>query len=158
MIRAVSFALIFGCPPSVGVKADTRMVYDISEALIDGKTDESTCTFPDVIETLQASDVNLELVTSSTLRPLKMFYVHNVVRILRGYIFVQEYLEGFGKFEGTELCDDRGRRIGDVLPALDLAQKIKAEMEDPTSTNISDVELLVNLTKDETIQKFHEIR
>ena len=31
-------------------------------------------------------------------------------------------------------------------------------MEDKTSTNISDVELLVNLTKDETIQKFRDIR
>jgi len=35
---------------------------------------------------------------------------------------------------------------------------VKEEMEDPTSTNISDVELLVNLTKDETIQKFRKIR
>ena len=82
-----------------------------------------------------------------------MFYVHNIVRILRGYIFVQEYLEGFGKFEGTELCtsDEYGYRIGEVLPALELAKKVKEEMEDPTCTNISDVELLVNLTKDETI-------
>ena len=80
------------------------MLFDISKALIEGLTAESTCTFPDVLETLQGTDTNLELVTSSTLRPLKVFYVHNVVRILRGYIFVQEYLEGVGKFEGTELC------------------------------------------------------
>ena len=155
----MNFAIVFGCPPSVGVRADTKMLFDISDALIDGLSAEMTCTFPDVIETLQGTDANLELVTSSTLRPLKMFYVHNVVRILRGYIFVQEYLEGVGKFEGTELCDETwGDRIGDVLPALDLARKVKEEMEDPTSTNMSNVELLVNLTKDETIQKFHEIR
>ena len=124
------------------------MLFDISKALIEGLTAESTCTFPDVLETLQGTDTNLELVTSSTLRPLKMFYDYNIVRILRGYIFVQEYLEGVGKFEGTELCDENGWRIGDVLPALDLAKKVKEEMEDPTSTNISDVELLVNLTKE----------
>ena len=80
------------------------MLFDISKALIEGNTAEGTCTFPDVLETLQGTDTNLELVTSSTLRPLKMFYQHNIVRILRGYIFVQEYLEGFGKYEGTELC------------------------------------------------------
>jgi len=102
----VNFAIVFGCPPSVGVRADTKMLFDISDALIDGLSAEMTCTFPDVIETLQGTDTNLELVTSSTLRPLKIFYVHNVVRILRGYIFVQEHLEGIGKFEGTELCDD----------------------------------------------------
>ena len=77
-----------------------------------------------------------------------MFYDHNIVRILRGYIFVQEHLEGLGPFEGTELCQSHdGARIGKVLPALDLAEKVKKEMEDPESTNISDVELLVNLTK-----------
>ena len=59
---------------------------------------------------------------------------------------------------GTELCDKAGSRIGKHLPALDLAKKVKEEMEDPTSTNISDVELFVNLTKDETIQKFRDIR
>ena len=82
------------------------MLFDISKSLIEGLTAESTCTFPNVLETLQGTDTNLELVTSSTLRPLKMFYDYNIVRILRGYIFVQEHLEGIGKFEGTELCDD----------------------------------------------------
>ena len=151
MISAVSFALIFGCPPSFGVKKDTQMIFDISKALVEGVKPDMTCTFPDVLETLQGSDTNLELVTSTTLKPLKMFYEHNIVRILRGYIFVQEHLEGVGSFEGTELCyalgGIEGKRIGKVLPALELAEKVKKEMKDPESMNIRDVELLVNLTK-----------
>ena len=79
-------------------------MYDVSDALQDGVTNEMTCTFPDVLENLEGSDNNFEMVTSSTLKPLKMFYEHNVARILRGYVFVQESLEGVGDWEGAELC------------------------------------------------------
>ena len=90
----MSFALVFGCSPSTGVDAATRFMYDISQALLDGCTAEMTCTFPDVLESLQGSDNAFEMVTSSTLKPLRIFYGHNFVRILRGYVFVQEGLEG----------------------------------------------------------------
>ena len=100
----MSYALVFGCSPSTGVTAATRFMYDISQALIDGLTVDMTCTFPDVLESLQGQDNNFEMLTSSTLKPLRMFYGHNVVRILRGYVFVQEGLEGFGDWEGPELC------------------------------------------------------
>ena len=116
----MSFALVFGCSPSTGVDAQTRYMYDISAALLDGCTPEMTCTFPDVLETLQGRDNNFEMVTSSTLKPLRMFYGHNIVRIYRGYVFVQEGLEGFGEWEGTELCETRGIRIGWPLSAKDL--------------------------------------
>ena len=74
MIKAVSFALVFGCSPSTGVRADTQMLFDISKALIEGLTDEMTCTFPDVLDSLMGQDNNFELVTSSTLKPLTLFY------------------------------------------------------------------------------------
>ena len=111
-IKAVNFALVFGCPPSIGVKSDTKMLFDISFALIEGvAAHDMACTFPNVLETLQGTDTNLELVTSTTLMPLKIFYEHNVVRILRGYIFVQERFKGW-EFSGAEKVDPCKFRIG----------------------------------------------
>ena len=124
------------------------MLFDISDALIKGLTTDMTCTFPGVIETLRGTDTNLELVTSSTLKPLKLSYQHNTVRILRGYIFVQEYLEGFDRWQGAEGVDEFGRPIGERQPAVEVAKKVKEEMMDQSSLNIPDVELHVNLTKD----------
>ena len=156
----MSFALVFGCSPSTGVTASTRFMYDISKALLDGCTAEMTCTFPDVLDKIQGQDNNFEMVTSSTLRPLRMFYGHNVVRILRGYVFVQESLEGFGEWEGTELMKEeyRGMRIGEPLSAKDLGAKVRENLLDPSSTNIPEVELLINKTKAEIIQIFCDIR
>ena len=99
------------------------------------------------------------MVNSSTLKPLRMFYGHNVVRVLRGYVFVQEGLEGFGEWEGTELCSTwGGHRIGEPLSAKDLGAKVRDNLMDPSSTNIPQVELLINKTKAEIIQIFHDIR
>jgi len=162
IIGSVSFALVFGCSPSTGVIASTRFMYDISEALFFGCMIDMTCTFPDVLESLKGTDNNFETVTSSTLRPCRMFYEHNVVSILRGYVFVQESLEGLGDWEGTELCDTNkyrvGRRIGEPLSAQSLGEKVRADLMHPESTNIPEVKLLVNKTKAEIIQIFLEIQ
>ena len=98
------------------------------------------------------------MVTSSTLKPLRMFYGHNVVRVLRGYVFVQEGLEGVGEWEGTELCDEDGYRIGEPLSAKDLGAKVRDNLMGPSSTNIPEVELHINKTKAEIVQIFRDIR
>ena len=154
----MSFALVFGCSPSTGVDAATRFMYDISKALLDGCNAEMTCTFPDVLESLQGSDNAFEMVTSSTLRPLRMFYGHNVVRILRGYVFVQEGLEGFGDWEGSEECNQYGLRIEKPLAAKELGKKVRDNLMDLSSTNIPVVEVLINKPKAEIIQIFRDIR
>ena len=133
-------------------------MYDVSEALRDGVTNEMTCIFPDVLENLQGSDNNFEMVTSSTLKPLKMFYVHNVARVLRGYVFVQESLEGVGDWEGTELCYQNGSRIGEPIKARALGEKVRENLMDSGTTNIPEVELLVNKTKAEIVQIFRAIK
>ena len=92
------------------------------------------------------------------MKPLRMFYGHNVVRVLRGYVFVQEGLEGFGEWEGTELCNELGDRIGEPLSAKDLGAKVRDSLMDHSSTNIPEVKLLINKTKTEIIQIFHDIR
>ena len=156
----VSFALVFGCSPSTGVISQTRFMYDISNALFFGCMVNMTCIFPDVFESLKGTDNNFEIVTSSTLKPLRMFYEHNLVRILRGYIFVQESVEGLGDWEGTELCDPNfdGLRIGEPLKALILGQKVRENLQDTEATNIPEVDLFINKTKAEIIQIFLDIR
>ena len=84
----MNIALIFGCSPSVGVPAQTKMMADITDTLLQGYGEEYTCTFPDVLDRLKGRDVNFEMVTSGTLRPLRLFYTYNVVTETIGFIFV----------------------------------------------------------------------
>ena len=87
-----------------------------------------------------------------------MFYGHNVCRILRGYVFVQESLDKFGDWEGGEATTDLGQRIGETFSARVLGERVRDNLMDPSATNIPDVELLINKTKAEIVQIFHEIR
>ena len=86
--KMIYFGLLFGCSPSVGVPAETKFMNDISRALLDGCNDDMVCTFPDCLDSLQGTDVNIELVLSSTLRPYRLFFIHHVVRVTYGLIFV----------------------------------------------------------------------
>ena len=72
--------MVFGCPPSIGVPAETKMMQAIAETLIDGCGPDMTVTFPEVLNSLEGPDSNIELVTSSTLRPLRLFYSRNIIR------------------------------------------------------------------------------
>ena len=62
------------------------MMADISEVLLKAYDDEFTCTFPDVLDSLKGNDVNFEMVTSATLRPLRLFYT--VITKTLGLVFV----------------------------------------------------------------------
>ena len=87
------FALCFGCSPSVGVKSDTHMMSEISRMLIT-RYDSNLCMdIIQVLESLQGSDTNLELVQSSTMRPLRLFYVYNVVQRTLGFVFAWTHLK-----------------------------------------------------------------
>ena len=123
------------------------MMFDISFALLKGCSADFTCEFPDVLESLTGTDVNFELVTSATLRPLKLFYEHNVARVLRGYVFVQEHLDDVGEWEGTEISII-GSSEGEVVKARPLGEKVRDAMMDPKATDIQEAELLVNLSLD----------
>ena len=62
-----------------------------------------TCVYPEAVEALQGRDANFEFANSSTLKPLLLFYTHNVVTQVNGYIFAQDHLENFEQvWEGTE--------------------------------------------------------
>jgi len=46
------FALIFGCSPSVGVSADTKMFHDFCDSLLKGLREDMTCIFPEAIKSI----------------------------------------------------------------------------------------------------------
>ena len=125
------------------------MMSDLERSFRDGLTSEFTCTFPAVIDRIKGSDVNFELVSSSTLRPLRLFYVYNVVSRTYGYVFAWEGIPGkFGW--GEELI----WKTRDGLLAKDMAEKVKGELLDPTSLNVSQVEILFNNTRSQVIATF----
>lgn len=65
--KLINFALMFGCGPSVGVRGDTKMCQDFSQAMLDGLNDHMYSEFPLFMESIRASDANFELITSATL-------------------------------------------------------------------------------------------
>ena len=126
------------------------MMSDLERSFRDGLTSEFTCTFPAVIDRIKGSDVNFELVSSSTLRPLRLFYVYNVVSRTYGYVFAWEGLPGqYDAISGKELIWK-----SDGLSAKDMAEKVKGELLDPTALNVSHVEILFNKTRSQVIATF----
>jgi hypothetical protein len=119
------------------------MMSDLERSFRDGLTSEFTCTFPSVIDRIRGSDVNFELVSSSTLRPLRLFYVYNVVSRTYGYVFAWEGLPGKYDYYGKELI----WKSSDGLLAKDMAEKVKGELLDPTSLNVNQVEVFFNNTR-----------
>ena len=78
-----------------------------------------TCVFPNVIESLTGSDANYELVTSSTISPLKLFWSGATKLII--VIFYQSKLQGLYDWTGTE----NGERKGERFSAQIIANKVK---------------------------------
>ena len=65
------------------------MSSDFSTALESSYGQDLTCLLSDILELLRGNDVNFEIVKAQTVRPLRLFYVHNLVSFLKAYIFVQ---------------------------------------------------------------------
>ena len=87
--------LVFGCPASKTVKADTNMVKDIADAFNTRfSTEDLTLLIPDVFENLISKDAKFEMAISNTVQPLKLFYDHQVITDSVAYIFV--YTESKG--------------------------------------------------------------
>ena len=78
------------------MKADTKFIADVCEALLDRVADDMTLTFPELLEGITGTDNNFELVSSSTTRPVKLMYTFNLVSKLLGYVFAWSYLKGLG--------------------------------------------------------------
>ena len=81
-----------------------------------------TCTFPDVLENMKGKDATFELVTSSTIRPCRLFYSHNVITEKIAFIIIQTHLKGLLQWEGALKSDEQGFGIGDRVPAIEIAE------------------------------------
>ena len=86
-----NFIIVFGCGPGYNVKADTRMIKDIADTMLEKyEKIHFTLTFPDVLDDLFSGDATFEMSASNTIQPLKIFYIHNVVTHSTAIIFVDE--------------------------------------------------------------------
>ena len=74
-VRRENTLLLFGCKPSLGVARDTFMIRDLLKTLIE-RLDHSSLSieFPDVLDSMQGEDASFEMVTSNTIKRMKMFY------------------------------------------------------------------------------------
>ena len=61
---------------------------DFCKALKESYDEDMVCMLSDVLDGLTATDVNFEIISSQTAKPLLMFYVHNVVQELKAYVFI----------------------------------------------------------------------
>ena len=62
-----NFACFFGCKPSDGVLADTKMVMDAVKVMLDFDKKTWSVMFPDCFDDLKGSDANFEMVASNTM-------------------------------------------------------------------------------------------
>ena len=83
-----NFKLLFGCKPSNGISAKSKMMEDFCRALEQSYDSNMICKLSDVLDSLIATDVNFEIISSQTAKPLLMIYDHNIVQKLKAYIFV----------------------------------------------------------------------
>ena len=122
-----NFKLLFGCKPNSGIGARSKMSEDFCRALKQSYDANMVCMLTDALDAMMASDVNFEVISSQTAKPLMMFYAHNIVRKLRAYIFVQSLLKGFldwnGTVHGYHFDDDEDR-----LSAKELSESIQKQL------------------------------
>ena len=123
-----NFKLLFGCMPNTGIGANSQMIADYVHALEKAYDVNMVCKLTDALNAMLASDVNFELISSQTAKPLLMFYNHNIVRKLIAYIFVQSLLKGFLDWTGTEFGFDDD--MFDRHSARELSELLKEKLQD----------------------------
>ena len=103
LVPTQNFACVFGCAPSIGVDAETKMVQDVCDAmLLKFNRDELVCDFPDIFADLMGTDTNFELVNSATLSTLRLFYQDKYVKKSLAVIFENSHIER----HAVEMNDD----------------------------------------------------
>ena len=87
-LDTTNFILLFGCKGGLGVDAETKMVHDISKALMDSLHRTTLTTIlPDCLDGITGTDANFEMVVSNNGLPIVLFYRHNVVVKSHAVIF-----------------------------------------------------------------------
>ena len=99
---AQNFIFLYGCFPSKMINDDAKMVSQIVDTMVN-RFDKNTLTLevPHAFEHLKGMEQrgkksnNIEMVVSSTLQPLRLYYAHNIATKKISYIFVNTECNGF---------------------------------------------------------------
>ena len=104
--------MVLGCQPGLGVIGDTKLIKDVMNNFT-SYYDKLTLTvvFPDILDRLQGSDTNIEMITSSTISKLRISEESNKVARSSAYIFANSCIECPGLETLTYLdCDSRVKK------------------------------------------------
>ena len=88
------------------------------------------------------------------MQPLILFYSYNCFRRTIAYIFIQTHLKRFSEYSGTERVSEFGYGFGKRLSALEVGDLVKKQLEDKESFGISQVEVIVDNTKAQIVNRF----
>ena len=80
-----------------------------------------------------------------------MNYVHNKVDVIRAFIFVQTELKGYEKWTTYTIYPQ-------FKTAKEWATIIKQQLEDKDALGIVEVEVFIDLSKEETLETFRRIK
>ena len=91
-VRRENFSLYFGCNPEQGVIANTKMIKDSVDILVDQyQRMEFAVDFPSCYDDLKGEDANFEIVCSQTTQPLRLPYKTNISERKLATIFVHTH-------------------------------------------------------------------
>ena len=101
--------LLFGCRPSLGVDAETTMIADLIRTLL-SRLDRQTLavTFPKVLDQMEGSDASFEMSASNSIKPMNLFYAHNIATHKMGLLLVNNGIENNGKKLPWKNADQNG--------------------------------------------------
>ena len=135
--------LLFGCRPSLGVDAETTMVKDLVKTLI-SRLDKETLsvTFPKVLNQMLGSHTSFEISVTDSIKPLQMFYKHNIATHKFGLIIVNTKVEFNDKKLPWKNAEKNGTEASFMLKV---------------TFGFEDVVLLTDPTKDQIISAYDTI-
>ena len=116
------------------------MCEDLTRALHKGIGDDMTCLFLDAMELMQGSDVNFELVSSSSIRPLRLLYEYNFSTESQCIIIVHTQMDGL-----LEYIERDGQT------AMEIAKQAKKDLVDSKIVSSENVVILVDLNKEQIV-------
>jgi hypothetical protein len=100
----MSFAFVYGCRPSTGVKANTTMVKDIYYSFIEnGDRINFTVLLPNAFTYMSGNDVNFEIASSAKIKTIKLYYKHKVVMLSIGLVIAHKSI-GDESWKNAVLC------------------------------------------------------
>ena len=147
-----NYVFCFGCEPSYGVKADTKMVLGISYALLHRfDRDSMICEFPAVLDGLKGKDCNFEMVTSTTIQSVNLFYHNNYAEKTIGVVFVNTQL--LNRDDNTML-----KFLEKNIDALERGETARQLFKSSEMLDLGSVEVCTDYTKVEIQDKFEELQ